>query len=129
MTRLRLIVLLLAVATFTPRTATAQWPERPVHFEDIADVKLAPDMRKLAEHILETEATDFDPSKFVDRYENAVVALLKEKQAGILPKQGPAPVSQPRVVDLMDALRRSIGAEAPKKPAARATPARRRKRA
>jgi DNA end-binding protein Ku len=99
------------------------------YFEDIADVKLAPDMLKLAEHILETKATDFDPSKFVDRYENAVVALLKQKQAGIVPKKGPAAVSQPRVVNLMDALRRSIGAEAPKKPAARAAPARRRKRA
>jgi len=61
--------------------------------------------------------------------ENAVVALLKEKQAGIVPKQGPVAVSQPRVVKLMDALRRSIGAAAPKKPTARATPARRRKRA
>ena len=99
------------------------------YFEDIADVKLAPDMLKLAEHILETKATDFDPSKFVDRYEDAVVALLKEKQAGIAPKKGPTAVSQPRVVNLMDALRRSIGAEAPKKPAARTAPARRRKRA
>jgi DNA end-binding protein Ku len=61
--------------------------------------------------------------------ENAVVALLKEKQAGIVPKKEPAAVSQPRVVNLMDALRRSIGAEAPKKPAARTAPARRRKRA
>jgi len=99
------------------------------YFEDIADVKLAPDMLKLAEHILETKTTDFDPGTFVDRYENAVVALLKEKQAGIVPKKGPVAVSQPRVVNLMDALRRSIGAEAPKKPAARTAPARRRKRA
>jgi DNA end-binding protein Ku len=99
------------------------------YFEDIADVKLAPDMLKLAEHILETKAADFDPSKFVDRYENAVVALLKEKQAGIVPKKGPAAVSEPRVVNLMDALRRSIGAKAPKKPAAKAAPAKRRKRA
>jgi len=99
------------------------------YFEDIADVKLAPDMLKLAEHILETKATDFDPSRFVDRYENAAVALLKKKQTGIVPKKGPVVLSEPRVVNLMDALRRSIGAAAPKKPTARATPARRRKRA
>jgi DNA end-binding protein Ku len=99
------------------------------YFEDIADVILAPDMLKLAEHILETKATDFDPSKFVDRYENAVVALLKEKQAGIVPKQGLAPVSAPRVINLMDALRRSIAAGEPKKPAAKTVSARRRKRA
>jgi DNA end-binding protein Ku len=99
------------------------------YFDDIEDVKLAPDMLKLAEHILETKAADFDPSTFVDRYENAVVELLKEKQAGIVPKKAPAAVSEPRVVNLMDALRRSIGAKAPKKPAAKAAPARRRKRA
>lgn len=63
------------------------------YFEDIADVKIAPDMLKLAEHILESKTADFDPSTFVDRYENAVVALLKEKQAGIVPKQGPVEVS------------------------------------
>ena len=32
MIRLRRIVLLLAVATFSPVTAAAEWPERPVHF-------------------------------------------------------------------------------------------------
>jgi DNA end-binding protein Ku len=99
------------------------------YFEDIADVTLAPDMLKLAEHILQSKAADFDPSAFVDRYEDAVVALLREKQAGIVPKTGPVPASEPRVVNLMDALRRSIAAEAPKKPVAKAVPARRRKQA
>jgi DNA end-binding protein Ku len=99
------------------------------YFDDIADVEIAPDMLKLAEHIVETRATDFDPGPFVDRYETALVELLKEKQAGIVPKKGPVAVSAPRVVNLLDALRRSIGAEAPKKPAAKAVSARRRKRA
>jgi DNA end-binding protein Ku len=54
------------------------------YFDDIADVEIAPDMLKLAEHIVETKATDFDPSTFVDRYENEVLALLKAKQAGII---------------------------------------------
>jgi len=97
------------------------------YFEDIADVKLAPDMLKLAEHILESKTADFDPSTFVDHYETALVELLRKKQAGVVPKPGPAPASEPRVVNLMDALRRSIGSEATK-PAAKA-PARRRKRA
>lgn len=99
------------------------------YLENIADIKLAPDMLKLAEHIVETKAADFDPSTFVDRYENAVVALLKEKQAGIAPKQGPVAPSEPRVVNLMEALRRSIAGGTAKKPAAKAAPARRRKRA
>jgi DNA end-binding protein Ku len=72
------------------------------------------------------KATDFDPSTFVDRYENAVTKLLTEKH---VPKKGPVPTSEPRVVNLMDALRRSIAGEAPKKPAAKGVPARRRKRA
>jgi DNA end-binding protein Ku len=54
------------------------------YFDDIADVEIAPDMLKLAEHIVETKTTDFDPSTFVDRYENEVLALLKAKQAGII---------------------------------------------
>jgi len=46
-------------------------------------VKLEPDMLKLAEHILQGNAADFDPSQFVDRYEEAVVDILKKKQAGL----------------------------------------------
>jgi tripartite-type tricarboxylate transporter receptor subunit TctC len=32
MTKLRLIILILAVSTPMPKTAVAEWPERPVHF-------------------------------------------------------------------------------------------------
>ena len=53
------------------------------YFDDIPNVKVAPDMRKLAEHILKTKEADFDPSQFVDHYEEAVVEMLKKKQAGI----------------------------------------------
>jgi DNA end-binding protein Ku len=81
------------------------------YFDDIPDVKVEPDMLKLAEHILRNKATDFDPSRFVDRYEEAVIAMLKKKQAGL-------PVSRERVTprpqnftNLMDVLRRSIAQE------------------
>jgi DNA end-binding protein Ku len=67
----------------------------------------------LAEHILETKAGHFDPAEFEDRYENAVVEMLKQKQAG-MPVKKEAPVSAPStVVNLMDALRRSIQKEQP----------------
>jgi DNA end-binding protein Ku len=52
------------------------------YFEEIADIKIPADMRKLAEHILDSKATDFDPSTFVDQYEVALVDLLKKKEAG-----------------------------------------------
>jgi len=46
-------------------------------------MKLAGEMIELAQHILETKAGHFDPSEFEDRYETAVVEMLKRKQAGI----------------------------------------------
>jgi DNA end-binding protein Ku len=81
------------------------------YFDDIPNVKLDPDMLKLAEQILQSKATDFDPSRFVDHYEEAVVEMLKQKQAGIpVSREHPAPLPQ-NVVNLMDALRRSIAQE------------------
>ena len=82
------------------------------YFYDIPDVKIAPDMLKLAEHILQSKETTFDPSQFVDRYEQAVLQLLEKKQQG-----APAPKARPfvaptNVVSLMDALRQSMAAEA-----------------
>ena len=88
------------------------------YLDDIPDVALAPDMLKLAEQILKSKTTDFDPSQFEDRYEEAVVELLKKKQAGLpVSREGVAPRPQ-NVVNLMDALRRSIAEEqaAPPRP-------------
>ena len=78
------------------------------YFDDIPNAKVEPEMLKLAEHILQSKAADFDPALFVDHYEEAVVEMLKKKQAGLpVPREHAAP--QPRnVVNLMDALRRSI---------------------
>jgi DNA end-binding protein Ku len=86
------------------------------YFEDIPELKLSKEMLDLASHIVNTKSGHFDPSQFEDRYENALVDLLKKKEAGekIEPaKQGPAP----RVVNLMDALKASVDAEKKKAPA------------
>ena len=66
-------------------------------------------MLDLATHIVNTKSGHFDPSRFEDRYENALIDLLKKKEAGekIEPIRGAPP---PRVVNLMDALRASIDA-------------------
>jgi DNA end-binding protein Ku len=95
--------------------------EKP-YFEDIPDLKLPKDMLDLATHIVQTKSGHFDPAQFEDRYENALIDLLKKKEAGekIEPaKEGPTP----QVVNLMDALRASIDAE--KKAPAPSTQARR----
>src|SRR5438552_8663501 len=52
------------------------------YFSDLPELTLAPDMLTLAAHILDSKAGDFDPSSFHDRYEEALLAHLKAKQAG-----------------------------------------------
>jgi len=90
------------------------------YFAEIEQFNTPKEMIELAEHILDSKAAEFDPAGFVDRYENALVEFLKRKQA----KQ-PAPTGKPapapaNVVNLMDALRRSIATErAPARPAGR----------
>src|ERR1700761_1580761 len=94
------------------------------YFDDIQDVKVTKDMLDLAKHIVEQKAGNFEPDKFEDQYETARVALINQKRAGkpIVPKDRPRGEN---VVDLMDALRKSVGGaaaenKAPKKPAKRA---------
>src|SRR5580698_9207511 len=96
-----------------------------VYFEDIPDLKLPAEMRQLAGHIIETKSDHFDPKKFEDHYENALVELLRQKQAGraIEPVKDEG-VQPQRVINLMDALRASIGAQTQKKPAAPSAKAR-----
>jgi DNA end-binding protein Ku len=85
------------------------------YFEDIPELKTPKEMLDLATHIVQTKSGHFDPTQFDDRYENALIDLLKKKEAGekIEPaKEGPAP----QVVNLMDALRASIDAGKRKHP-------------
>jgi DNA end-binding protein Ku len=82
------------------------------YFDDIPDLKLPAEMRDLAGHIIDTKAADFDPGRFEDRYENAVIELIRAKQGGKAQKAPEAPRPS-NVVNLMDALRRSIDAEQP----------------
>ena len=86
------------------------------YFEDIPELKLPKEMLDLATHIVQTKAGHFNPAQFEDRYENALVDLLKKKEAG--EKIEPAKESPtPQVVNLMDALRASIDADKKKAPA------------
>jgi DNA end-binding protein Ku len=80
------------------------------YFSDIPNTKVPADMLDLAVHILDGKKTHFDPDKFEDRYEDALTALIKAKEAG-----KPVPkVAEPKpsnVINLMDALKRSVKAE------------------
>jgi DNA end-binding protein Ku len=81
------------------------------YFDEIQDVKVTKDMLDLARHIVNQNAGRFDPEKFEDHYETALIELINQKRAGkpITPKSKPAATN---VVDLMEALRRSVGKEA-----------------
>ena len=78
------------------------------YFSDIPNVRIAKDMLKLAEHILETKAAHFDPKTFKDEYETALRKLVQKKAAG-KKIEVEKPVEKPsNVINLMDALRQSI---------------------
>jgi DNA end-binding protein Ku len=81
------------------------------YFDEIQNVKVTKDMLDLAKHIVNQKSGRFEPEKFEDQYETALVDLINEKRAGkpIKPKERPAAGN---VVDLMEALRRSVGNEA-----------------
>lgn len=80
------------------------------YFDDIPDEKIPKDMLDLAEHIVESKAGHFDPNEFEDQYESALKELLKRKQAG-KPIEAPQHPKQSNVVNLMDALRKSLETE------------------
>ena len=81
------------------------------YFDDIPDIKISDEMLKLAEHILDTKAGDFDPTAFEDHYETALVELLRKKQDGFKPPKHKEVAAPRNVINLMDALRRSVEAE------------------
>ena len=92
------------------------------YFDEIQDVKVTKDMLDLAKHIVNQKSGNFEPEKFEDHYETALMDLINQKRSGnpITPKQRPRGEN---VVDLMEALRQSVGGaaatetRAPKKPA------------
>jgi DNA end-binding protein Ku len=105
-------------------------------FDSIPAHKPPAAMVDIAARIIEQQEGPFDPSQFNDRYEDALRALIREKEKG----HGVKKVEEPReaeVIDLMEALKRSLGGgerrKAParkrapeRKPAAKKAPARKR---
>jgi DNA end-binding protein Ku len=86
------------------------------YFSDISDVKVPADMLDLAVHILKSKKTHFDPDEFKDRYVAALTDLIKAKQAGKPVPKGPEPPPS-NVINLMDALKRSLANEKQAAPA------------
>jgi DNA end-binding protein Ku len=88
------------------------------YFTDIKDEEPEPEMLELAKRLIEQKSSRFDPSEFRDRYQEAVIEMVKAKVKGQEPVLAKAP-ERGKVINLMDALKRSLE-EA--KPAAESKP-------
>jgi DNA end-binding protein Ku len=77
------------------------------YFDEIPDLSLPKQMLDLAKHIIDKMTGKFEPEQFEDRYENALIELVRSKQKGTPIKAQPAQ-RQTNVINLMDALRRSV---------------------
>jgi DNA end-binding protein Ku len=81
------------------------------YFDDVQDVKVTKDMLDLAKHIVERKSGSFEPEKFEDHYESALIDLINRKRNGIRPTAKAAPKTSGNVINLMDALKRSLAGE------------------
>jgi DNA end-binding protein Ku len=84
------------------------------YFDDIPEVKADPEMLQLAEKLIEQKVTHFDPKAYEDRYETALMAMIKEKLKGHKPIIAAA--ERGNVINLMDALKASLGQAKPAAP-------------
>jgi DNA end-binding protein Ku len=78
------------------------------YFDDIQDVKVTKDMLDLARHIVEQKSGSFEPEAFEDHYESALTDLIDKKRSGVRLPAKAAPKTSGNVINLMDALKRSL---------------------
>jgi DNA end-binding protein Ku len=82
------------------------------YFAEIPEVKADPEMLDLAQKLIDQKVSKFDPSKYEDRYEAALMEVIKEKLKGHKPVVAAAP-ERGNVINLMDALKASLGQSKP----------------
>ena len=81
------------------------------YFDDIQDMKITKDMLDLAKHIVEHKSGTFEPEKFEDHYEAALIELINRKRNGERIIDVARPREAGNVVSLMEALKRSLANE------------------
>ena len=86
----------------------------PAHlFHDVPDTRPDPDMVALATQLIERQTQRFEPADMEDRYEARLRAVIEAKRHGAAPEPEPEAKPAAKVIDLMAALRSSLGEEAP----------------
>ncbi|MBZ9919646.1 MULTISPECIES: Ku protein [unclassified Mesorhizobium] len=80
-------------------------------FGDIESVKTDQEMTDLAELIIDKKKAKFDPSKFEDKYEDALLELIRAKKAGRKAPKAKAAPKPSNVVNLFDALKKSLSSD------------------
>ncbi|MCS7234922.1 MAG: Ku protein [Armatimonadota bacterium] len=81
--------------------AVSDLPEFPL------EVKVHPNERKMAVQLVEGMTMEFHPGEYRDEYREALLRVIRAKAEGAPPPQA-APPAEEKVVDLMEALRRSL---------------------
>jgi DNA end-binding protein Ku len=89
------------------------------YFSSIPEAKADPAMIEIAEKIIDQQEGPFDPTQFKDHYEEALRKLIHDKEKGRTVSVE-APAQEADVIDLMEALRRSLGDKAGAKAAEKA---------
>jgi DNA end-binding protein Ku len=83
------------------------------YFADIPSIELPDDILQVTEHILNMKREDFDTAYLEDRYRTVLVEKLKEKQSLVRPRSSTPAPSPRNVINLMDALKRSLAEQKP----------------
>jgi DNA end-binding protein Ku len=99
-------------------------------FGDSAEVKTDPEMVQLARQLIDRQTTKYDPSDLEDRYETRLRAMIDAKLKGEgIDLSEPAEPDRSNVIDLMAALKKSLGDAAEAKPPVAKKPAKEARRA
>lgn len=98
-------------------------------FSDLGRTKSRPDMLKMAEELIKSRAGAFDPTQYKNHYAEALRDLVKQKlsSGGSVPVEDDKEPGGGKVIDFMEALKRSLKGDTPKgadegKPAKKAAP-------
>ena len=104
--------------TMTTLRSAAEVRGHEEYFSEIGDDEVDGEAMGLAEMIIDQHAGSFDSEGFEDRYQTALLELVKAKLKGAAPVVAKAP-ERGNVVNLMDALKQSLEERSARKPPAK----------